>query len=44
MVKILMMSEKKATPGLLKIKVLSNNGYDVLIFVYDVINKNLSCD
>ena len=44
MVKILMMSEKIATPRLLKIKVFSNNGYYILIFVYDVINKNLSCD
>ena len=33
-----------ATLGLLKIKIFWNKGYDVIIFVYDVINKNLSRD
>ena len=36
MVTILMMSAKVTTPGLLKIRVFSNNGYDVIIFVHDV--------
>ena len=44
MVVILMMSAKLATLDLLKIKVFWNKGYDVIIFVYDVINKNLSRD
>ena len=39
-----MMSAKMATLGLLKIKVFINKGYDVMICVYDVINKNLSRD
>ena len=37
-----MMSAKMATPGLLKIRVFWNKGYDVIIFVYDVTNKILS--
>ena len=37
-----MMSAKKATPGLLKITVIWNKGYDVIIIVDDVINKILS--
>ena len=37
-----MMSAKLATLGLLKIKDFQNNGYDVMIFVHDVINKILS--
>ena len=44
MVTILMISAKMATPGLLKIKVFRKKGYDVIISVYDVINKNLSRD
>ena len=44
MVTILIMSAKMATLGLLKIKVFLNRGYDVIIFVYDVTNKILSCD
>ena len=44
MVTILMMSAKMATLGLLKIKVIRNKGYDVIISVYDVINKNLLRD
>ena len=44
MVTVLMMSAKKTTPGLLKIRAFWNNGYDVIIFVYDVTNKILSRD
>ena len=44
MVPNLMMLEKMATLGLLKIKVFRNKGNDVIISVYDVINKNLSHD
>ena len=44
MVTILMMSAKVATLGLLKIKVFRNKGYDIIISVYDVINRNLSRD
>ena len=44
MVTILMMSAKMATPGLLKIKVFWNKGYDVIISVHDVTNKILSSD
>ena len=33
-----------ATPGLLKIKVFWNKGYDVIIPVDDVTNKIFSCD
>ena len=39
-----MMSAKMATPGLLKIKVFWNKGYDVIISVHDVTNKILSRD
>ena len=39
-----MMSAKMATPGLLKITVIWNKGYDVIIIVDDVINKMLSRD
>ena len=38
------MSAKMATPGLLKIKIFWKKGYDVIIFVYGVINKILSRD
>ena len=44
MVTILMKSAKMATLGLLKIKLLWNNGYDVIIPVHDVANKILSHD
>ena len=44
MVTILMMSAKITTPGLLKIRVFWNKGYDVIIFVHDVTNKFLSRD
>ena len=37
-----MMSAKMATPGLLKIMVFWNKGYDVIIPVDDVTNKVLS--
>ena len=33
-----------ATPGLIKIVVFSNEGYNVIIYVHDVINLILSCD
>ena len=42
MVRILMMSGKMATLGLPKIKVFWNNGYNLIVSVYDVTNKNLS--
>ena len=41
MVSILMMPSKIATLGL-KIKIFLNKGYDVIISVYDVNNKNSS--
>ena len=44
MVTILMMLVKMATPGLLKIRVFWNKGYDVIISVHDVTNKILSRD
>ena len=44
MVTILIISAKMATLGVLKIKVFLNKGYDVINFVYDVTNKNLSRD
>ena len=37
-----MMSPKLATPGLLKIKIFWNKGYDVIILDYDVTKKILS--
>ena len=39
-----MMSANMATPDLLKITVFWKKGYDVIIPVDDVINKNLSRD
>ena len=39
-----MMSAKMATPGLLKIMVFWNKGYDVIISVDDATNKILSRD
>ena len=39
-----MTSAKMATLGLLKIEVFRNKGCDVIISVYDIINKNLSRD
>ena len=44
MVKILMISAKLVTPGLLKIKLFWNKGYDVIISVDQVINKISSCN
>ena len=44
MVTILIMSAKMATPGLLKIKIFWNEGYDVIVSVHEVFNKILSCD
>ena len=44
MATILMISAKMAGLGLLKINVFWNKGYDVIIFVYDVANKNLFRD
>ena len=44
MVTILIMSQKLATPGLLKIKTFRNKGYDVIIPDSDVTNKILSRD
>ena len=41
---ILMMSAKMATPGLLKITIFWNKGYDVIIPVDDITNKILSRD
>ena len=39
-----MMSAKMAIPGLLKIMVLWNKGYDIIIYADDVTIKILSCD
>ena len=39
-----MMSAKMATPGLLKIAVFWNKGYDITIYVDDVNNKILLRD
>ena len=44
MATILMMRAKLITPGLLKIKIFRNEGYDVIIPEYDVTNKVLSRD
>ena len=39
-----MISAKITTRGFLKIKVFRNKGYDVIIYVYGLINKSLSSD
>ena len=44
MVTILMMSPKLASPGLLKIKIFRNKGYDVIIREYDIANQILLRD
>ena len=44
MVTILMVLAKITTPGLLKIRVFWNNGYDVIIFMHDLTIKILSRD
>ena len=36
---ILMMSAKLTTPGLLKIKAVQNEDFDIIILDYDVTNK-----
>ena len=43
-VAVLMMSEKLATLGPLKIKTFWNKGYDVILSVYDVTSKVLLHD
>ena len=43
-VRILMMSAKMATPGLLKIKIFWNKDYDVIIYAHDVTKKILTRD
>ena len=44
MATIFMISAKMATPGLLKVKVFWNKGYDITISVHDVIKKILLRD
>ena len=44
MVTVLLVSAKITTLGLLKIKVFWNKGYDVIIFVQDIMSKTLSLD
>ena len=39
-----MMSRKIATPGLLKVKLFRNKGFDVIISIHVVPNKILSGD
>ena len=39
-----MMSAKITTLSLLRIKIFRNKGYEIIIYVYDVITKNLSRD
>ena len=43
-VSILVMSAKMAIPGILKIKIFSRKGYDVIIYVHDANSKLLSCN
>ena len=42
MVTILMIPARLAIPGLLKINIFQNKGYDITIVDYDVTNKILS--
>ena len=42
MVKLLMMAAKMATLDFLKINLFLNKSYDVINFVHDITNKNLS--
>ena len=44
MIAILTMSAKLATPDLLRISVVSNKDYDVIILVYDLVSKVLRRD
>ena len=39
-----MMSVKMASPGLLKMEVFRNEGYEAIIFVHDLRKKNFSRD
>ena len=41
---ILMMSANFSTPGLLKIRVFWNEGYDMIISAYDFYQQNLLLD
>ena len=41
---VLVMSAKLATPGLLKVKIFQNKGYDVTFLDFDVTSKFLSRD
>ena len=43
-VTILMISAKKATIGLLKIKVFYDEDYGIIVSVHDIISTILSCD
>ena len=38
------MSAKTATPGILKVNVFGNKGYDFITFAHDITNEILSCD
>ena len=40
MVTILMLTGKLATPGVPKIEIFQNKGYDVMVSDYDITNKN----
>ena len=42
MISIFTMSTKLATQSLVKIKWLGNEGYEIIVFVFDVTNKILS--
>ena len=44
MVTVLLVSAKITTLGLLKIKVFWNKGYDIIIFVQDIMSKTSSLD
>ena len=44
MVAIFITSAKMATPGLLKILIFLNEGYDLIIYIHDVTNRILSRD
>lgn len=42
MISIFTMSTKLATQSLIKIKWFGNEGYEIIVFVFDVTNKILS--
>ena len=44
MVAIFITSAKMAIPGLLKILIFLNKGYDLIIYIHDVTNRILSRD